>query len=127
MSEIKPSLQLTYDQLLKVLRAWNEYLFIEFNEMPRNFEVMTNADYGGGFQELGDADAKEIKLSDLAEILWKTLEAGEQEVDRLHDEYFAERQVEHFKTTYQSVEAIAPALEDIPWCKISDGSVCQAG
>jgi hypothetical protein len=111
MSETEPNLQLTYEQFLSVLRGWDEYLFIEFSEMPRGYEVLKSIDYAcGGYVPPG-VDAATIKLSDLAEVIWKTFEAGGQSVDRLHDDYFAERQVEHFKARYSSAEVIASQFE----------------
>lgn len=35
-----------------------------------------------------------VKLSELAEVLWRSLEAGAKEVLRIHDEAFAKEQVE---------------------------------
>lgn len=66
----------------------------------------------GNYVPPGMGNAVDVKFSKLAELLWRTLEAGPKEVDRIHDEYFAEEQAKHFKETYESPEQVAALIEE---------------
>lgn len=105
-----PTLQLTYEQFLAVLRQWDTYARVEFSEMARGFPVVTLEDSRSGGYRTGAAILTALKLSKLAEIIWKTLEAGPDEVDRIHDESFVDSQVEHFKKCYSSPERVESQL-----------------
>jgi hypothetical protein len=112
--EAGSTLSLTYEQFVAVLRKWDAYTFIEFREMPRGFPVATDGFLmsSGNYVPPGMADAVDVEFSKLAELLWKTLEAGPKEVDRIHDEYFAEEQAKHFRETYESPEHVAALIEE---------------
>jgi hypothetical protein len=111
-------LQLTYEQFVAVLRQWDDYTHVEFNEMARNFPVYIGGSDSWSWFSLGGritpgyAVTKPANLSDLAELLWKTLQAGPMEVDRIHDETYVSNQVEHFKETYASPEHVASLMRD---------------
>lgn len=118
MAEEKtPELRLTYDEFVSVLRKLDAYTQLEFNEMSRGFPVITGSDEDfhaafGGAPPPGYANTTAVNISDLAELIWKFLVAGADEADRIHDEVFVERQVEHFKSTYSSPEHIASQMRD---------------
>jgi hypothetical protein len=109
-------LTLTYEQFVEVLSQWDAYARVEFSEMARHSSVYIGTE--GDWMMFGDrpspgyAFTKQVDLSDLAELLWKTLEAGAAEVDRIHDTAFIESQVEHFKKTYASPEHVASLMRD---------------
>jgi hypothetical protein len=112
--EAESTLSLTYEHFVAVLRKWDAYTFIELREMPRGFPVATDSFLmsSGNYVPPGMANAADVKFSKLAELLWRTLEAGPKEVDRIHDEYFAEEQAKHFKETYESPEQVAALIEE---------------
>jgi hypothetical protein len=87
---------------------------LELSEMPRGFPVADSAfNLQSGFNNPpGWANAARTKISDLAEVIWKTLQAGAEQVDRIHDEQFAEAQVEHFKQCYSSAEHVTTLMEE---------------
>jgi hypothetical protein len=107
-------LTLTYEQFVEVLRQWDAYASVEFSEMARNSSIYlcTENEWFGSRPSPGYAFIKKVEISDLAELLWKTLEAGAAEVDRIHDTAFVESQVEHFKKTYASPEHVASVTID---------------
>lgn len=113
-NERASTLQLTYQRLLSVLREWDGYTFLELAKTSRCIPVSTVASQlaSGGEVFPGASGAVSLKLSDLAGLLWKSLEAGPEEVDRIHDEFYAEEQTQHFKETYKSPEHIAESLGD---------------
>lgn len=104
-------LQLTYRQFKAVLREWDGYTFLELKRMSRGIPSATSA-----LRLLGDgydpeaAETVDLNLSDLADFLWKSLEAGPGAADRIHDEYYAEEQARHFEEIYQSPERVAGTL-----------------
>jgi hypothetical protein len=114
--EDAPTLQFTYEEFVAVLRKLDAYTQIEFSEMSRGFPVITGSDedfyaaFGGGPRPAGHANTTAVKLSDLAGLIWKSLGAGADEVDRLHDEVYVSAQVEHFKKTYASPEHVASQM-----------------
>lgn len=112
--ESPPTLQLTYEQFLAVLSRWDSYMYVEFSEMSRGLpaETAMGEMLSGIHRTPGRASAVHARLSDLAGIMWRTLEAGASEVDRIHDEVFFESQVEHFRKTYASPEHVAAQLRD---------------
>lgn len=113
-NERASTLQLTYQRLLSVLREWDGYTSLELAETSRGIPVSTAASHlaGGGHIFPGASEAASINLSELAGLLWKSLEAGPEEVDRIHDEFYAEEQAKHFKETYESPEHITRMLDD---------------
>lgn len=113
-NERASTLQLTYQRLLSVLREWDSYTFLELTKTSRGIPVSTVASQlaSGGDVFPGASEAVRIKLSDLAGLLWKSLEAGPEQVDHIHDEFYAEEQAQHFKETYKSPEHIWRTLGD---------------
>lgn len=107
------ALRLTYQRLLAVLCEWDAYTYLELSEASRGIPISTIASRleSGGQVYPGSADAVAVRLSDLAGLLWKSLEAGPEEVDRIHDEFYAEEQAQHFKMTYKSPEHVAETLD----------------
>jgi hypothetical protein len=105
---------LTYDQFFNVIRRWDAYMHLEFSEMPRSFPVTDSMDdlLSSGRHTPGYGTAVSINLSDLAEIMWKTLKAGPEKVDYIHDESFIEIQVKHFKQCFASPEQVAANFKD---------------
>ncbi len=101
---ITPALKLTYAQFYAVLEAWSNYIFPHVNEMPKDFYALIRE-----YSSEWDVEIpKGTKLFDLAEMLWKSLEAGASEVDRIHDVAFISEQIEFFNDLYSSVERLAP-------------------
>ncbi|MDQ3816523.1 MAG: hypothetical protein M3362_02380 [Acidobacteriota bacterium] len=106
------SLHITYRQFFAVLRKWDFYIWPEVQTMSRGISTMrvaTAEQYG---VPLGFASAEKMRVSELGKALWKSLLAGADEVDRIHDEIFVNAQVEYFKETYSSPEEVADGLED---------------
>lgn len=110
-----PTLILTYDQFVEVLRRLDAYTRVEFSKMARGFPLIIGGDEDyeifGSPRPPGYANTTAVNISDLAELIWKFLEAGPDEVDRIHDEAFVESQVEHFKKTYSSPEHVASQIK----------------
>ena len=98
-------LQISYVEFSAVLKEWEKYTFVRLKElskeMPTSFE-----DYYGYGGDNSYADAKKIVLSDLSNLLWKSLKAGSKEVERIHDECFLDEQVNYFKDKFCNVEKI---------------------
>jgi hypothetical protein len=90
-NERASTLQLTYQRRLSVLREWDSYTFLELTKTSRGIPVSTVASQltSGGDVFPGASEAVNIKLSDLAGLLWKSLEAGPEEIDRIHDAFYA--------------------------------------
>jgi hypothetical protein len=107
-------LELSYEQFLGVLKKWNAYVWPELKYTPRDFPTMRSEAATQGVPP-GVEVSSSIKFSELAAALWKSLEAGADEVDRIHDEVYVEAQVEHFKESYQSPEQVAEAQEEDWW------------
>jgi transcription elongation factor Elf1 len=107
-----PTLQLTYEQFAEVLRRLDAYTRVEFSKMARGFPVLIGEDYDifGDPRPPSYASTVAVNISDLAELIWRFLEARPDEVDRIHDEVFVESQVEHFKKTYSSPEHVASQI-----------------
>jgi hypothetical protein len=111
-----PTLQLTYEQFVEVLRQWDDYMQIKFSEMARNSPTDFSSE--GDWMIFGErpfhgyAFANQVNLSDLAELLWQSLAASATEVDRIHDAVFAESQAEHFRKTYSSPAHVASQIRD---------------
>lgn len=105
-------LHITYRQFFAVLRKWDFYIWPEVKTMPHGVSTMrvANAEQYGVLP--GIASAEQIRFSKLAKALWKSMLAGADEVDRIHDEIFIDAQVEHFRETYSSPEEVADGLED---------------
>jgi hypothetical protein len=101
---MKP-LQLTYKQFLAVLRKWDAYVWPEVKTMSRGIATLSIDAASQGVPP-GASSAVEMKISELAKALWKSLLAGAGKVDGIHDEIFAEFQVEHFKEVYSSPEKV---------------------
>jgi len=56
--------------------------------------------------------AEGVRFEALAEMLWQSLAAGAAEVDRIHDEFFAEIQVEFFRQAFDLPTQLALDLND---------------
>ncbi len=93
-------LELTYEQFLAVLEKCNAYIAaIEFSEMPTGIPVWTPTDdfNTGRCGGEGVAVAASIKLPDLADFLWRCLENGVDEVESIHAQIYADKQVDFFR------------------------------
>jgi hypothetical protein len=112
----EPALRLTLEQFVAVLGRWDAYMRIEFSQMAREFPVISCNDEDlimyGGRESPGYAATGRVNLSNLAPLIWRTLEAGAAEVDRIHDEVFVKIQVEHFKEIYSSPAYVASQMRD---------------
>src|SRR5215207_834681 len=102
------ALRLTFEDFVEVLRRWDAYAFLEISEMSRGFPVTTS----DNFVPREVAQAVGVELSELAGLLWESLQAGPHEVDRIHDEHFVEEQAKFFRECYGSVEAITRSISN---------------
>jgi hypothetical protein len=108
-----PPLQLTYRQFEAVLREWDVYTFLEMKRMSRGIPSATSAlRLASGDYDPEAAETADLKLSDLAGFLWRSLEAGLGAAERIHDGYYAEEQARHFEEMYQSPERVAGILRN---------------
>lgn len=101
---IKSSLEISYEQFAAVLREWEAFVWPEVKKMPVGVSAIS---YEDSMCYPTDPDMEvtsTIKLSELAEVLWMSLEAGAKEVHRIHDEAFAKEQVEFFVGLYSSAD-----------------------
>lgn len=109
-SAIKPprELTITHKEFLGVLRRWDEYIYAELSEMPRGFSVITDAESlnMGGRVPLHTELTRRVILSELSKLLWESLHKGASEVDRIHDEAFAQEQANFFKLCFGNAEAV---------------------
>ena len=98
-------IKLNKKELFNTLKNWETYTFILFKklakEMPTSFEMDSYHQ-----QYVLAPFAEEIKLSDLSELLWKSLQSGAGEVDVIHDEAFVNEQIEYFKNRFSDAESI---------------------
>lgn len=112
MSKDTP-LQINYEEFFAVLKEWEDYTFVRLKELSKNMPTSFEDDYSsihyGGHCSF--ADAKIIVLSDLSDLLWKSLEAGSKEVERIHDEYFSDKQVNYFKDKFCNAEKIVNSYD----------------
>ena len=109
MSDVEePPLILTFEDFVEVLRRWDAYAFLEISEMSRGFPVTTS----DNFSPRDVAQAVGVELSELGGLLWESLKAGPQEIDRIHDEHFAEEQAKFFRECYGSVEEITRSISN---------------
>lgn len=97
-------LEFTYKQFCAVLEAWNNYVSVELQKMSTGFYSITHELAMSQPTEWDTEVTTSDKLSDLSELLWKSLEAGASEVDRIHDETFVEDQIKFFNDLYNSPE-----------------------
>lgn len=105
-TDIKPSLVISYKEFVAVLREWEAFVWPELKKMPADVPAIS---YEDSMCHPTDPDMEvtsNVKLSDLAEVLWRSLEAGAKEVHRIHDEVFAREQVEFFVELYSSADAL---------------------
>ncbi len=104
----KESVQLTYKVFHDVLKKWDAYVFLELNKMSRDMGCWPSyqEELSQGLFPPGHAVAEAAKLSELAPALWEALKAGPDRVDAVHDEMFADAQVEHFRESYKSVDEV---------------------
>lgn len=101
---IKPSLEISYQEFVAVLREWEAFVWPELKKMPVGIAAISSED---SLCHPTDPDMEitsTMKLSELAEVLWRSLEAGAKEVHRIHDEAFAKEQVEFFVGLYSSAD-----------------------
>lgn len=99
---IKPSLEISYEEFVAVLRTWQAFVWPELKKMPVGISAIS---YEDSMCHPTDPDMEvtsNVKLSELAEVLWRSLEARAKEVHRIHDEAFAKEQVEFFVELYSS-------------------------
>lgn len=108
MKAEESTLNLTFEDFVEVLRRWDAYAFLEISEMSRGFPVTTS----DNFSPRDVAQAVGVELSELAGLLWESLQAGPREVDRIHDEHFAEEQAKFFRECYESVEGITRSISN---------------
>jgi hypothetical protein len=101
-ADLKPSLEISYKEFVSVLRKWDTFVRPELKKMPAGVRAVSSED--SMCYRTGPATEvlSSVKLSELAEALWRSLEAGPKEVDRIHDEEFAKEQVEFFVSVYSS-------------------------
>lgn len=96
---------------LAALKEWDKYTFVLLKklakEMPTSFEMDSYHQ-----QHITAPFADEINLSDLSELIWKSLQSGADRVDTIHDEIFFAEQVEYFKDEFGSVETILSQIEN---------------
>lgn len=104
-------LELTYKQFCAVLKKWDDYLRLEVKQMPLEFPSLNSRDAEQHGVPAGVDVPTSIEISELALALWQSLEAGDKEVDRIHDEFFVDAQVAHFISTFETVETIANNLD----------------
>lgn len=98
-------LKINSEDFFKVLKEWEKYTFVLLKklakDMPTSFELDSYER-----QYIYAPFAKEVKLSDLSELLWKSLESGIDDIDTVHDEHFVDEQVDYFKKHFSSAEII---------------------
>jgi hypothetical protein len=109
--DIEPTLEITYKEFVAVLRKWEAYVWPELKKMPRGVPAIGSEKSGYLPVEEGTEVTSGIRLSELSEALWKSLAAGAREVHRIHDEAFANEQVEFFVDLYSSAEKLIPVDE----------------
>ncbi len=103
---IKPSLEISYEEFVAVLRKWEAFVWSELKKMPVGVPAINSED-SMCYPTTPDIEVlSTVKLSELAEALWRSLEAGAKEVPRIHDETFAKEQVEFFIGVYSSEEEL---------------------
>jgi DNA-binding protein len=105
---IKPSLEITYKEFVAVLRGWEAFVWPELKKMPEAVPAISPEE---SMYRQTDADVEvtsNVRLSELAEALWRSLEAGAKEVHRIHDETFAKEQVKFFANLYSSADKLIP-------------------
>lgn len=105
---IKPTLEISYKEFVAVLRRWEAFVWLELKKMPEAIPAISSEE---SMCHQVDADVEvtsNIRLSELAEVLWRSLEAGAKEVPRIHDEAFAKDQVAFFVDMYSSVDKLIP-------------------
>lgn len=104
------SLKVTKEDLFEILKEWDKYTFVLFKElakeMPTSFEMDSYQR-----QYIVAPFAKEISLSDLSELLWKSLKEGKIAVDTIHDECFVDTQVDYFKSSFPNPETIVSNID----------------
>jgi hypothetical protein len=101
-ADIKPSLEISYKEFVSVLRKWEAFVWPELKKMPAGVGAISSED-SMNYRTPPDVEVlSSVKLSELAEALWRSLEAGAKEVDRIHAEAFAKEQVEFFVGVYSS-------------------------
>lgn len=105
-------LEISYQDFLAVLEAWDEYALVLFEELSRQLgKEMNERNYHNQFSypehNFPNMLSVEIKnLSDLAEVFWKSLKDDPKEVERIHDEFFVNTQVEYFKNKFSSAKKL---------------------
>jgi hypothetical protein len=99
---IKPSLEISYKEFVAVLRKWEAFVWPELKKMPVDVMAISYEDSLCHPTTPDMEVTSTIKLSELAEMLWRSLEAGAKEVPRIHDEVFAKDQVKFFVGLYAS-------------------------
>jgi hypothetical protein len=108
-ADLKPSLEISYKEFVAVLRKWDAFLRPELKKMPAGVPAISSED-SMQYPTTPDMEVlSSVKLSELAEALWRSLEAGAKEVDRIHDEAFAKEQVEFFVGVYSSENELVRA------------------
>lgn len=104
--DIKPTLKISYKDFVAVLRKWESYVWPELKKMPKGMAAVSSEQAMYARDDDDVEVASSIRLSDLAAVLWKSLEAGAKEVDRIHDEEYAKDQVKFFVGLYSSPNAL---------------------
>lgn len=107
-ANIKPILEISYKDFVAVLRRWEAFVWLELKKMPEAIPAISSEE---SMCHQIDADVEvtsNIRLSELAEALWRSLEVGAKEVPRIHDEVFAKEQVECFVDMYSSADKLIP-------------------
>ncbi len=105
---IKPSLEISYKEFVAVLRRWEAFVWPELKKMPEAVPAISPDE---SMCHQTDADVEvtsNVRLSELAGPLWRSLEAGAKEVHCIHDETFAKEQVEFFVNLYSSADKLIP-------------------
>jgi hypothetical protein len=106
-TENKKNLQISYEDFLAVLKEWDKYTFVLLkklaDEMPTTFEQ--NSDSLSHLAYVPEPSANKIKLSELSELLWKSLEIGANEVDHIHDGTYKNEQATYFRAMFDSPES----------------------
>ena len=89
-----------------MLREWEAFVWPELKKMPVGVAAISYEDSLHHPTEPDMEMTSTVKLSELAEVLWRSLEAGAKEVHRIHNEAFAREQVELFVELYSSADAL---------------------
>lgn len=106
--DIKPSLEISYKEFVAVLRKWEAFVWPELKKMPEGVPAISPEESMWHQIEADVEVTSNVRLSELAEALWRSLEAGAKEVHRIHNEAFAKEQVEFFVDLFSSADKLIP-------------------